>query len=87
MTNPRSKAPQAWVIRYGSVKGHGDYLWSVYGRQQSMGMGLPPPTGEWGEQNGAFRYHDRPQAVRDAKLVHGRVVRLRGDHPQGEGES
>jgi hypothetical protein len=69
---------ETWVIRDGSDKGKGQYLWGMYPPDRGFGgaLGGGPPPGWWGNRAGAERYRSRPHAVRDAAKVHGRVVRL-----------
>lgn len=63
-----------WVIKNES----GLYLWSTYGPRTDQGMAMISyPRGWWGSKSGAQIYGDRPQAVRDAATVVGRVVLLR----------
>lgn len=73
----REPRANCWVIRSGSERGSGQYLWSTMGFDDYCAGGFRTHThGDWGRLAGALTYSDRHGAVRDARKVNGRVVRL-----------
>lgn len=69
----------SFVIRQGSVKGRGLYLWSQYRkRDPNSAMGWPSSDpGDWrADQRGAQVYGSFREAYRVAADLGGRVVRL-----------
>ena len=71
---------QAWVVRQGTVKGAGAYLWDDGPRSWALGTagGGDWHSVTWGAKGGAKLFTCRHEAFRHAHRVCGRVVLLKG---------
>ena len=78
MSEPRMS--QAWVVRQGTQRGAGLYLWAHDPQNWSLGTGGGGTwyAPEWGAKGGAKLFTCRHEAFRQASKFGGRVVLLKG---------